>query len=105
MRVIRAAGITAMATAAAAGPLMVAGLLDFNAETPVWAVSVLLIFGWAALVSRMLAGTGTFRPNKARCNRTLTPATARTSQGRAAQADAAATGGMSFTASSRATLR
>jgi hypothetical protein len=58
--------------AAAAGPLMVAGLLGFNAETPVWAVSVLLIFGWAAPVSRMLAGTGTFRPNKAWCYRTLT---------------------------------
>lgn len=72
MRVIQAAGITAMATAAAAGPLMVAGLLDFIAETPVWTVSVLLIFGWAALVSRMLAGTGAFRPNKAWCNRTLT---------------------------------
>jgi hypothetical protein len=72
VRVIQAAGITAMATAAAAGPLMVAALLDFNAETPVWAVSVLLIFGGAALVSRMLAGTGTFWPDKAWCTRTLT---------------------------------
>ena len=60
------------------------------------AVSVLLISGRAALVSRMLAGTGTFRPSKAWCNRTLTQLLPETSQGRAAQADAAATGSMSF---------
>ena len=70
-RVIQAAGITAMATTAAAGPLMVAGLLDFNVETPISAVSVLLIFGWVALVSRMLAGTGTFRPQVTRFGQLL----------------------------------
>jgi hypothetical protein len=65
-RVIQAAGITAMAVAAIAGPLMVAGLLSFDVETPISAASVLVIFGWVALVSRMLAGSGAFRPRVTR---------------------------------------
>jgi hypothetical protein len=70
-RIIQAAGIAAMATDAAAGPLLVAGLLDFNIATPISAVSILLIFGWVTLVSRMLAGTGTFRPRVTRFGQRL----------------------------------
>ena len=39
---------------------MVARVLSFNGETPISAVSVLVIFGWVALVSRMRQRTGTF---------------------------------------------
>lgn len=60
-RVIQAAGITAMAVAAVAGPLMVAGVLDFNVETPISAVSVLVLGGWIFAVSRMLQHAGAFR--------------------------------------------
>jgi hypothetical protein len=65
-RVIQAAGLTAITASAVAGPLLVAGLLGFDVATPISSVSVLLIFGWAALVSRMLRGSGTFRPRVTR---------------------------------------
>jgi hypothetical protein len=40
---------------------MVARVLSCNVETPISAVSVLVIFGWVALVSPMRQRTGTFR--------------------------------------------
>jgi hypothetical protein len=70
-RVIQAAGIMAMAVGAVAGPLMVAGLLSFDVETPISVASVLVIFGWVALVSRMLAGGGAFRSRVTRFGQLL----------------------------------
>ena len=69
--VIQAAGIMAMAVGAVAGPLMVAGLLSFDVATPISAASVLVLFGWVALVSRMLAGSGAFRPRVTRFGQLL----------------------------------
>ena len=50
---------------------MVARVLSFKVETPISAVSVLVIFGWVALVSRMRQRTGTFRRQVTRFGQVL----------------------------------
>jgi hypothetical protein len=55
-------GITAMAVTAVSGPLMVAGVVSYDLETPVSAASSLIVVGWAAVASRMLRRSGRFRP-------------------------------------------
>jgi hypothetical protein len=63
---LQAVGITAMAVTAVSGPLMVAGLVSYDLETPVSAVSSLIVVGWAAVASRMLRRSGRFRPRVTR---------------------------------------
>jgi hypothetical protein len=62
VRALQAAGITVMAITAVCGPLLVAGAVDFNVETPVSAISGYLVAGWVGVVSRMLRGVCPFGP-------------------------------------------